>query len=199
MQEIEAKFYVKNFRLVEQCLKEQKAKLVQARTRELNFRFDTPSRELTSSRRVLRLRKDGEARLTFKGPSTRVNGISTKEEIEFIVSDFAHAQKFLQALGYEVSFFYEKFRAVYALGHTHIMLDKMPYGCFVEIEGRDQKTIQAAAKKLKLNWDHAVDTGYVSLFERARKAHNLTFNDLSFKNFKGIKISPADLGVTPAL
>lgn len=42
----------------------------------------------------------------------------------------------LQELGYVVSEVYEKYRTTYKLNVLQITLDEMPYGMFVEIEGR---------------------------------------------------------------
>ena len=57
-----------------------------------------------------------KARFTFKGPSEEEEGgILSRQEIEFVVGDFESAKQFLEALGYEVVVFYEKFRTTYEL------------------------------------------------------------------------------------
>ena len=67
-QEIETKFYLRNRHNFEEKLISLKAELVQPRVHELNLRFDTPDRTLTREKRVLRLRQDDQARMTYKGP-----------------------------------------------------------------------------------------------------------------------------------
>src|SRR5688572_30493079 len=144
-QETEAKFYVLNLTDIERHVQDLGARLIQARVLETNIRFDLPDDRLQSDRRVLRLRQDTDARLTYKSASTNEQGVLSRTEIEFIVEDFEKAKQFLEALGYQSIFYYEKYRATYALqpseglehseGLTHIMLDELPYGNFVEIEG----------------------------------------------------------------
>ena len=106
-QEIEAKFFVKNLDRIEQRLLELKARLIQPRIHEINLRFDDAGNTLRSSFRVLRLRQDDKARMTFKGPSVEeVGGILSRREIEFVVEDFEKARELLEALGYRVVVFY---------------------------------------------------------------------------------------------
>ena len=78
------------------------------------------------------------------------------------------------------------------------MLDEMPYGEFVEIEGENLEQIQSVAAKLHLVWDATIDRSYTALFERVRQKLTLSSNDLSFKNFNGIQVTADLLGVQPA-
>ena len=152
-QEIEAKFHVQNLREIELRLLELKTQLIQPRMHEVNLRFDRPDGELRNSFRVLRLRQDDIARFTFKGPSVEKDGgILSRQEIEFEVGDFDSAKHFLEAVGFQVVVFYEKFRTTYELNETHIMLDELPYGSFIEIEGEDVESIHSIANLLGLNW-----------------------------------------------
>src|SRR5574341_133914 len=171
--------------------------LIQPRTHEMNLRFDTPDRSFQREGRVLRLRQDEAVHLTYKDGNTLKDGALSRREIEFEVSDFALARQFLEALGYEAVFLYAKFRTIYDLDGAHIMLDETPIGGFVEIEG-ELEELKAAAEKLRLNWAAAIPASYHALFERVRKARGLKFRDLSFENFKGMKVSSDDLSVLPA-
>lgn len=196
--EIEAKFYLLQLDKMRTRLQELQARLIQPRVLETNLRFDLPDASLRSQGRVLRLRHDTEARLTYKGPGQKNNGVLEREEIEFVVEDFERARQFLEALGYQQSMLYEKFRTIYELDHTLIMLDEMPYGNFVEIEGETTEQIQTVATRLKLDWDSAIGMSYTALFEIVRKALGLSFQDLSFKNFEGIQVVPETLQVRGA-
>ncbi len=197
-QEIEAKFYVTGLTGIKKRLHELKAHLIQKRILETNIRFDLPGSRLRSRGRVLRLRQDTAARLTYKGGSKTKQGVLSRVEIEFVVEDFDKAKQFLEALGYQELLRYDKYRAVYELGDCHIMLDELPYGFFVEIEGKSVKDIQKAAKKLHLRWEVAVTRSYSALFDSVKKTLHLKFNDLSYENFAGIKVKAEHLGVTPA-
>ena len=198
-QEIEAKFFVKNLDRIEQRLHELKARLIQPRMHEVNLRFDNADNALRSSLRVLRLRQDDKARMTFKGPSVeQAGGILSRREIEFVVEDFEKARELLEALGYRAVVFYEKFRATYDLDDTHIMLDELPFGHFIEIEGEDAGKIHRIAGLLGLDWDAMVKAGYHALFDRVSGKFNLDPSQLSFSALEKVKITATDLEVQAA-
>lgn len=197
-QEIEAKFYVTGLDRIKQRLHELEAHLIQERILETNIRFDLPDAQLRSKGRVLRLRRDTEARLTYKGGSQSKQGVLSRTEIEFTVGDFDKAKQFLEALGYQEFLRYDKYREVYELDGCHIMLDELPYGYFVEIEGEGVETIQKASARLRLKWDAAITRSYNALFDSVKRALNLKFTDLAYENFEGIEVKPEHLGVTPA-
>jgi adenylate cyclase class 2 len=194
-QELEVKFYLCDLQGVETRLLALEAQLAQPRIYEINLRFDTPKNELSLSNQVLRLRKDSESRITYKGPIETLEGVRVREELEFTVSDFNTAQALLEALGYRVAVMYEKYRAAYRLGDALITLDEMPYGLFVEIEGPDSATIQSAAEQLGLDWNKRILDSYMMLFQRLRQKMGFNFRDLSFENFAALTISADDLGV----
>ncbi len=196
--EIEVKFYVKDLKRVELRLLESKAQLIQPRIHEINYRYDTPDGSLRREFKVLRLRKDAEAKLTFKGPSREFDGVVKRREIEFSVGDFEAAKEFLEALGYIPIVFYEKHRATYELNGVHIMLDELPYGDFVEIEGEPVKALRKTAKLLHLNWDAMVKAGYHALFEQIAEKFKLDPGQLSFRAFENLQVSWEDLSVEPA-
>lgn len=199
-QEIEAKFYVNNLGRIVTRLHELNVLLIQTRVLETNIRFDLPDASLRSERRVLRLRRDTEARLTYKDPSQNEQGVLSRREIEFTVEDFDKAKQFLEALGYQSIFYYEKYRTTYLLqpseGTVHIMLDELPYGNFIEIEGDTLDSIRVAADKLKLKWDTAIGRSYSALFERLSATRpNLDPTKLTFTALNGLNIEAQELAI----
>jgi len=201
-QETEAKFYVRDLNRIKSRLHELNAHLIQERVLERNIRFDLPGARLRAEGRVLRLRRDTSTKFTYKSASTNEQGVLSREEIEFEVEDFDKARRFLEALGYQKLVYYEKYRTTYSLGRSegfiHIMLDELPYGRFVEIEGETVDAIHAVADQLGLHWDAAIGTSYNTLFDRARRTLNLSFQDLSFANFADINLDATHLGVYAA-
>ena len=197
-QETEAKFYVRDLSRIKSRLEELGAHLLQERVLETNIRFDLPGATLRAEGRVLRLRRDTDVRFTYKSASKNEEGVLSREEIEFVVEDFGKAKRFLEALGYQKLVYYEKYRTTYELNGTLVMLDELPYGSFVEIEGETVESIRVIANQLRLNWESAIATSYTSLFDRARVALKTAIQDLSFADFDGIRVNASDLGVDVA-
>jgi adenylate cyclase class 2 len=197
-QETEIKFYIHNLPAKVEHLRSLGAQVIQSRVYERNLRFDTPYMELSSQARVLRLRQDTATHLTYKGPGQRTDGVISRREIEFEANNFRAAKDFIEALGFEIIFLYEKYRAVYELEAAHIMVDELPYGNFLEIEAETHETIRQISDRLELAWERAVQASYSGLFTQLKEKLNLPFRDLSFENFQGQNIQPADLGVRPA-
>lgn len=198
MQEIEAKFYVRDLKKIESRIQQLDAHLIQPRVLETNLRFDLPDGGLRSKGQVLRLRQDTEAKFTYKDSGKSEQGIVNRTEIEFMVGDFEKAKLFLEALGYQKILQYDKYRTTYEFQNCHIMLDELPYGNFAEIEGEDIASIHGVAEKMDLNMQASLSESYSALFEKVRRTLALTFSDLTFENFAGIQVSPEHLQVQSA-
>jgi len=196
--ELEVKFYMSDLPGLKAKLEKMGVQCVQERVHEVNLRFDTPDQALKQKSQVLRLRKDRDCRLTYKGPGHTLDGATLRTELEFTVGDFNTAKAFIEALGYQVMLMYEKYRAVYALGEVLVTLDEMPFGYFAEIEGPTGDAIQHAALQLGLDWETRILDSYMALFERARTALGFNFRDLSFENFANLPVPEVALGVSQA-
>ncbi|MCL5428301.1 MAG: class IV adenylate cyclase [Chloroflexi bacterium] len=196
--ELEVKFHVSDLVEIENQLVKLGATLVQPRTHEYNLRFDTPGGDLAQAESMLRLRRDSESHVTFKGPSSTLGGVLARQEIEFEVSNFSAAQKLIEALGFRSKFVYEKYRTTYALDGLKVTLDEMPYGPFVEIEGRQAAGIQAAADQLNLDWQQRLPETYISIFRRLKELFSLHFTDLTFANFEEVQVSMQRVGINVA-
>jgi adenylate cyclase, class 2 len=196
-QEIEVKFYLADLAGFRTKVAKARATLVSERVYEINLRFDTPGRELTHDHRVLRLRKDDHIRLTYKGPAQEGQTVAVRQEIEFGVSDFDAAKQLLEALGYEVSVMYEKYRTTFRFENAEVVLDELPYGNFVEIEAPNPKAVQRLANGLELDWEARISDSYLALFERLKISRAIQADHLVFKELEGLTIDPIDLGVLP--
>jgi adenylate cyclase class 2 len=197
-QELEVKFYLSDRKKVEERIVAQGAILKTPRVHEINLRFDTPDFELLNTGKVLRLRLDSRARLTYKGAGQIISGVNVRQELEVTVSDFDATRAILEALGYEVYMIYEKYRTTYRLDNLEVVVDELPYGDFLEIEGPDTASIRLAVEKIKLNWNARILYSYTVLFENVRAKLGFDFSDLNFENFKGLTVTPDDLGVLKA-
>jgi adenylate cyclase class 2 len=171
---------------------------VRERTFERNLRLDTPKGDFAKAQRVLRLRQDDQARVTYKDNTRSENGVVMRTEIEFSTDDFEVTRKLFEALGYQVSVIYEKYRQVYRIGDVELMIDELPIGNFIEIEAPNAVLIEGVAQMLGLNWSRSIKTNYLGLFEIARDKLAFDFRDLTFVNFQNLSLTAADLDVQPA-
>ncbi len=169
------------------------------RTYEHNIRFDNAWDGLARRGQLLRLRQDTRARLTFKSipPQPAAAEAKVREEIEVEVGDFDQTRAILERIGFLPRQVYEKYRETFVSGSAEhgsveIVLDEMPFGNFVELEG-EESAIKALAGQLGLNWEKRILENYLTLMLRLKMQHNLTFDDVTFQNFAGLNISAADL------
>ncbi len=94
--------------------------------------------QLDASWQVLRLRRAGSrAVLTFKERGASISAVKRYREDETSVGDAAALADILGALGYTPSLVYEKRRATWQLRGAEVVVDELPFGLFVEIEGEE--------------------------------------------------------------
>ncbi len=195
--EIEAKFPVSGLTGLDLTLQDLGARLLAPRYLERNWQFDTPEGELSRSGRVLRVREGGGGSMTYK---EKTGQRLTRREIEFNISSSAKAAELLEALGYRVILVYEKYRQVYSLDNVEVMLDEVPLGSFVEIEGPGETAIMRAADRLGLAREAGIDLSYMAIFEQLRRAAGLEIPNLTFSDFEGYELDTmALLGLRDAL
>jgi adenylate cyclase class 2 len=104
---------------------------------------------LAVEKSVLRLRRVGDkAMLTYK---ERFPGgaIKHQREDETAVDDPHAMNAILGAVGFEPALLYEKRRETWTLGKAEIVIDELPFGLFMEIEGSENE-IRATERKLGL-------------------------------------------------
>jgi adenylate cyclase class 2 len=100
---------------------------------------------------VLRLRRIGDAAiLTYKERYPSASAIKHQREDETRVEDAAAMAAILEALGYRPALVYEKRRETWHVAGAEVVLDELPFGLFLEIEG-DEAAIEAAEKLLDLS------------------------------------------------
>ena len=121
---------------------------------------------LDTSRCALRLRREGRrARLTFKerGESdSSPSPVKLRREEETGVGDADAAAAILEALGYRPALVYEKRRDTWRLGGAEVVIDELPFGWFVEIEGAEIDILDAE-RRLELTNAEAVHETYPEL------------------------------------
>jgi adenylate cyclase class 2 len=189
--ETEIKLYVPDLKQVEQRLEKAGATLKAARVFERNVRYDDAEHTLTPQGKVIRLRQDTRVRLTYKDEGKVADGITSRFEAEVEVSDFEAMETILGKMGYSPYLVYEKYRTTYTMDGAEIVLDEMPYGNFVEIEG-EAGTIKKLVDILELGSARRYEGSYSTLFERVRQKLGLRFTNLTFANFKDVTVREED-------
>lgn len=102
---------------------------------------------LNTGRSVLRLRRVGKrAILTYKERFPTRSTIKHQREDETRVDDPDAMELILDALGYTPALVYEKRRETWTVGKTEIVIDELPFGLFMEIEGTEQSIRDAESK-----------------------------------------------------
>lgn len=97
---------------------------------------------------VLRLRKTGSRTLlTYKERMASEADFKHKIEHETEVADVNETENIIEKLGYTLSVVYEKHRKTFHMGNVEVVLDELPFGLYMEIEG-SMEDITKAEKKL---------------------------------------------------
>ena len=111
-------------------------------------------RILDDRRAILRLRKtDDKTLLTYKERLGTNGHVKQKIEYETEVANVEQTERIIEALGYRLALIYEKRRKTFHLAEVEIVLDELPFGLYMEIEGAHKEIAHAekllGTKKLK--------------------------------------------------
>ncbi|MEO7673849.1 MAG: class IV adenylate cyclase [Pyrinomonadaceae bacterium] len=145
--EIEKKYRLDKKRLVE----------VTAKLREMGAEFRSEVFEENYLHRggvidergaVLRLRKIGDKTLLTYKERMRNDDSDIKHRIEHetTVADVDEMENIIGRLGYKLSVIYEKHRKTWHFREVEVVLDELPFGLYMEIEG----TVEAIGEAEKL-------------------------------------------------
>lgn len=189
--ETEIKLLASDLSRIEDRLRDAGARLKQERSHEFNLRFDHPKLHLSDRRVVLRLRKDQGTTLTYKDNARIMDGIISRYELETKVANFEITNQLLQKLGFVISDSYEKYRTTFHLDQTEIVLDELPFGNFVEIEG-SHDDIKETMQRLDLTQAMHVNCSYLQLFHLIQtwleRERSIDLKEFSFQGFSDISL-----------
>jgi adenylate cyclase class 2 len=100
-------------------------------------------RDLAPGKNVLRLRRiEGRAILTYKERFPSSSAIKRQREDETGVEDAEALASILDALGYKPALVYEKRRATWRIAGAEVVVDELPFGLFLEIEGEEASILE---------------------------------------------------------
>jgi adenylate cyclase, class 2 len=118
---------------------------------------------LESRGRVLRLRRVGPRSVfTFKEREPTEAAVKRQREEETEVADADALAAILEALGFRPALVYEKRRSTWRVAGAEVVLDELPFGLFVEIEG-DEEAIADAEQLLGIAEAEAEHAPYPEL------------------------------------
>ncbi len=169
--EVEAKFKVKDLETIENQLKDLNAEFVHI-VRQTDTYFS--SRKVMRKGTGMRIRKektaDGElTMITFKGPRQR-GEFKSRTEIELEIDDADKALLLLSELTLSPTLVIDKLRKIYDLDDCQVCLDKVNrLGMFVEIEGPNDRSIDAVRAKIGLKDHRHLNRGYAHMMSNLNK------------------------------
>ncbi|HHH82262.1 MAG TPA: class IV adenylate cyclase [Chloroflexi bacterium] len=188
--EYEVKYHLPHLAGIRKKMLSRGGWLLSPRFLERNLRFDTPEGSLAAQQAILRLRQARRATLTYK----RADGqFEARHEIEVEVNDLAAAASLLKSLGFVVTSRYEKYREVFAMEDVQVMLDELPYGCFVEIEGPSLESVRRASQALGFDWEERIQMTYLDLFIHVKARLALAAEHPTFEAFGALPDGAKDL------
>jgi len=92
---------------------------------------------LEEDKAILRVRKiDKRTILTYKKQIQNDFGVKQHTEYETEVSDVDSIENIIRVLGFKLGMVYEKRRQTWHLQHVEVCLDQLPFGLFMEVEGK---------------------------------------------------------------
>jgi adenylate cyclase class 2 len=187
-EEIEVKFIIDDLQALRQRIIALGARLKTPRTYEDNILFDTADQRLAQQQCLLRLRRDRRNVLTYKEPSPAAEqDFKVRREYEVEVSDFAQTRAMFEKLGFVPTLRYEKYRETFTYQEAEILLDEMPFGPFLEIEG-PRETIRTIATRLGVDFESRLTASYGEIFEAICATYTLSMTDMTFDNFRTLHI-----------
>ena len=166
----------KKYRLSPELANELRSRLGNVEARYIDKRFETNTiyggGSLDLQGAILRIRVFGDkAALTFKRRVANDSDVKHQVEYESEFSDPPALAKILASLGYIPRLIYEKRRETWLFGGTEIVIDELPFGWFMEVEG-DLDDIRIAEGRLGLEQLETVHETYPQLTFRLGSVAN---------------------------
>lgn len=171
--EVEIKFKVSNVEALRKNLEPLGAKNC-GRAFERTVRFDSPAGGLEKSNKFVRVRTGFKNVITFKQKLAEDIKFKVREEIEFQIENPNKMQEVLEGLGFTKKLIMEKYREKWEMARTEVVLDELPFGIYLEIEG-NEPGIKAVAGKLGLDFPQGIVEGYQELWKRFGGKGNIVF------------------------
>ena len=152
MKEIELKFLNIDVNFIKDKLNKISAKLIYEDFIEWYTFINEWFSERDSSKKYLRVRKvNWKVEITFKWPSDN-SEMTSREEVEFLSSDFKKSILFFERLWFKKAHFFKKNRIHYELWDIHFELDTLEnIPTYLEIEVKKEEDMYNICEKLNID------------------------------------------------
>ena len=146
--------------------------------RVIDYRFDTPDRDLSRQGKALRIRQKGKyIYLNLKGKKKSVENIIGRDEIGVKISNFRTMHRILNELGYIKIFELNKYRTEYRLNDITFDLDEyVGLDPILEIESDSYEKVEEYIQKLKIG-EEDIGRVYIREILAAKKKHDFNKNN----------------------
>lgn len=148
MIETEIKIALSNPRTVIQKLRESGAVFLGA-VNEKTTRIDTDKGDLEKKGIFLRVRGGFANVITLKEKIGVDVNTKNRLETEFEIEDIDNMLYIFERIGFNYFRIMEKYRTMWSFNQTIIVIDELPFGIYMEIEGKEDK-IEEVKQELKL-------------------------------------------------
>jgi len=179
--EIEVKIEVADAGDAARRLIEAGAREVSPRELEDNVLLDWDDARLSRAGKILRVRRMGtKSVLTVKSPFENApTAYKIRRETEVQVSDARTLLHALEDVGFRPVWRYQKWRRTLSLEGVTIVVDELPFGVYLEIEG-EPAAIDRVARLLGFGPEHYETASYREIHERRCRAAGAPTGDLVF-------------------
>jgi adenylate cyclase class 2 len=185
--EVEIKFRIDDIQALTASLQSAGFRLITPRTHEMNILYDHPGAKLRRRGALLRLREYGPRwTLTYKDRAVPQGRHKSRRELETQIANGEAMAQVLEALGFQPSFRYEKYRSEWGDGdgNGHVVVDETPIGNFGEIEGPPQ-WIDVTARRLSIPVESYLKESYAELFTAWKRKTKSKAAEMTFRAIKG--------------
>lgn len=141
--------------------------------RVIDYRFDTPDRDLSKQGKALRIRQKGKyIYLNLKGKKKSVENVTGREEIGVKISNFKTMQRILSELGYIKIFELNKYRTEYRMDDMTFDIDEyIGLDPILEIESNSYDKVNEYVKKLEIK-EEDIGRVYIREILAAKKKYD---------------------------
>lgn len=161
--EYEATFLDVNKEDIRKKLKKAGAKLAKPEFLQKRFAFNLPKGH-ENGNAWLRVR-DEQDKITMSYKEINGKNIEDQKEINLVIDNFNAGKELLEIIGCRMKSYQETKRELWELGDVEICIDEWPFlEPFVEIEGKSEKEVKAASKKIGFDYSKALFCGVTAIY-----------------------------------